>query len=118
MNQESSQTNSRSSQTISRRQQMLLDKLNEEPDIRKAAAIAHIGRSTLYRWLKDPVFHSALHQKQNEIHQDTLFALRAYTRSALSVLKELLESPNEQLRLKAGNALLMYSQRYDIAAMK
>ena len=99
------------------RQQRLLEQLIEEPDIHKAAVMEHIGRSTL-RWLKEPAFQEALYQKRSEIHRDTILEMHCYTRKALHVLKELLESPNEQVRLKAGNALIAHSLRREIAAMK
>ena len=96
---------------LSERQKMLLTLHLEEPDIRKAAKKAGIGRTTLYRWLNQPEFSVALNTQRYNSYMEALSVIRISANHAIQTLNNLLESDNEEIRRKVSNDILTHTLR-------
>jgi transposase-like protein len=96
---------------LTSRQKMLLQIHLEEPDIRKAAKQAGIGRTTLYRWLKQPAFTNALNRQRHEVYTDAISVIRISATKAIEVLNGLLDSEDEQMRRQVSNDILTHTLR-------
>ena len=51
---------------VTLKQHLALGALLTEADVSKAADAAAVSRTTIYRWLKDPVFQNALSAAESE----------------------------------------------------
>lgn len=64
-----------------------------------------VDRSTVHRWLTDPFFVAQLEARRDEVVESMLDLQVLAGRMATAKLIELLESPNEQVALRAAIAL-------------
>jgi transposase len=71
-----------------------------------AAEMASVSRNTIYRWLEDPDFENAVEDYKNEALTGIARKMVSLTVRVLEVLEEILESGNENMRLRAAAALL------------
>jgi hypothetical protein len=111
MTEDREQAESPRKEQLSERQKMLLARHLEEPDIRKAAKEAGIGRTTLYRWLNEPAFRSALDIQRYACYMEALAVIRISANKAIQTMNNLLDSENEEMRRKASNDILTHTLR-------
>jgi transposase-like protein len=71
-----------------------------------AAEMASVSRNTIYRWLEDEDFIHAVDHYRSEMITGIANKMVTLTMRALEVLEEILESDNENTRLRAAAALL------------
>lgn len=75
--------------------------------------LSGLSRPTLYRWLKDPVFAEALESERREIFSAALSAMKAQIRRAVEKLSALLDSSDENVRLRASDKLISHAVRVE-----
>lgn len=88
------------------RQEKLLAALVTNPDVQAACKTAGVGRTTAYRWLRDPAFRDALARERGALLTDALSAVKAHVTLAVSQLAKLLRSKDDRLRRMACNDIL------------
>src|SRR5436189_134512 len=67
--------------------------------------------STLHRWLNDPIFVAELEARRDEIVESMLDQHLLASRMATAKLMGLIDSPNEQIALRAAAILYAGGQR-------
>ena len=72
----------------------------------EGARLASVGRATLYRWMEDDHFRSALKTTRSEAADLARTELEGLMLKAVLVLAESLEDPAASVRLRAANAAL------------
>ena len=72
-----------------RRQEKALEALLVEPDLRKAAKLAGVGESTLYRWLKEPAFSDRYKELRKQAFDTVLHRLQASASEAVETLRSI-----------------------------
>ena len=72
----------------------------------EGARLASVGRATLYRWVEDDQFRSALERTRSEAAELARTELEGLMLKAVLVLAESLEDPSPNVRLRAANAAL------------
>jgi transposase-like protein len=83
------------------RQQRAIACLLSSPTIEAASKKAGVSRSTLYEWLKIPAFQEELEWTKRSQFQAAVGQLRSLVPEAIQGLKDLAQSSNEQIRLRA-----------------
>ena len=71
-----------------------------------AAQRAHVGRTTLYAWLRNPVFRDELKRRQGEVFDVALGRLKSLAGNAIKGLGELLEAKSESVKRSACRDIL------------
>jgi len=74
--------------------------------VKDASEKAGVTRKTVYRWLDDDAFKSEVVRVQNIVLERVGSRLSALALKGLSVMDELLDSEDENVRLRASSALL------------
>ena len=72
----------------------------------EGARLASVGRATLYRWMEDDQFRSALERTRSEAAELARTELQGLMLKAVLVLAESLEDSAPNVRLRAANAAL------------
>jgi hypothetical protein len=74
-------------------------------------ACRQAGRSTsrVHVWLKQPAFRAALKQAQDEAFADGIARIKGNVTKAVDVLVELLESEDNQIRIRAAENVIEYA---------
>ena len=85
--------------------------LVEYGSVSRAAAECKLSRQTLYRWLKEPLFASALKEASSEQVSELSRRLTAITLKAVDRLERLLDSDSEQQRRLAADSVLTHALR-------
>ena len=92
--------------TLSPRQRRAIIALVTCATVEEAAKAAQIGKTTIYKWLKEPSFADALEEARQEQAQEALTFLRSCLLRATRKLSDLLGSPNEGIAHRAAVSLL------------
>lgn len=90
------------------RQWSALPFLAATPNIRLAARVVGIGKSTLYRWLEDPGFRDELTRLRRETADLARIELQGLMLRSVSVLAESMEHDDQALRLRAARYALTF----------
>lgn len=90
------------------RQQRAILALLTEPTQQAAARAARIGEKTVRRWLHNEDFAEALAEARKTQASEALSALRSSLQEAVTKLRELLHSENENIAVKAAATLLTH----------
>lgn len=93
------------------KQAMAVELLVSGMTISDVARQLEIDRSTVHRWLNDPVFMAELEARRDELVESMLDQHLLANRMATAKLMELMESPNEQVALRAAATLYAGGQR-------
>ncbi len=103
-------------ENLSEKQQKALIALMQEPSITRAIEKSDVGRSTMYRWLKDPAFAAARRGMLNEALSNATARLKAEAEASVQTLAELRDSRETPptARLGAASKLLEYAFRADV----
>lgn len=75
-----------SGKTLSSKQETVLGALLTDPNLSRVAARTGVGRSTIYRWMKDPQFRSALRQARREVVESAIGQLQTASAQAVETL--------------------------------
>lgn len=65
--------------------------------------------STVHRWLKQPEFRAALKQAQDEAFSEGIIRIKSNVTKAVDVLVELLESEDNQIKIRAAENVIEYA---------
>ena len=87
---------------LTRRQQAALPIVAVAPTIAQAATDSGVSQRTLYRWLKDPDFRDAVSSFLHECSNLGLQHIQAQTLMAASVFADVMQGPDQALRLRAA----------------
>jgi len=102
-------THNQNQEKLTDRQKCLLVELVRTTDIQAAAKTASVARSTVYRWLQDPVFAEELTRKRNQTMNEALESVKTLTGRAARELGALLDTEDERLRRQICRDILAHS---------
>lgn len=71
-----------------------------------------IARSTFYNWLKIPEYIEELNFQKRELVRSAMIELKTSTTKAVQVLKKLLNSKNEMIRLRTATTILDFTKDF------
>ena len=97
--------------TLTHRQYLAIECLASSPTIAHAAKRAGVGRTTLYRWLKDPVFKAACEQRRTEALSFTKQRTKELLAKTFDNLDDMLRSPDPNVRVQVGKIVMEYQAR-------
>jgi hypothetical protein len=88
-----------------------IDALLREPTVVAAARVSGIGETTMFRWLKDPLFDATYKQLRARLLEGTLTALQSASVEAVSCLLEVIRDQAAQpsARVTAAKTVLEFS---------
>ena len=98
---------------LTRRQLHAMPYLLVAPTLAEAARMAHVGRTTLWRWLKDPVFRMGLERLRSEASTLAREEFQGLVPKALHVLDQLIEHPGWNVRLRSVEVALSVGLKAD-----
>ena len=96
------------SEALTHRQLSFIPYLLSCTTIEEACRQANISKPTAYKWKKEDVFKDELRRRSDEIHEATLQRLIAGMDAGVAKLRELLNSENENVALRAANDLIAH----------
>ncbi|GAI90160.1 unnamed protein product [marine sediment metagenome] len=82
--------------------------LLEDKDVKDAAKHAKVGRASLYRWMKDPLFQQRLQDSREILFFEGLDRLKGAMAKAARTLIKLLSSSDEGQQRLAAKTILDY----------
>jgi len=101
----------RSSERRKYKQAMAVELLASGMTVTEVARQLGADPSTLHRWLNDPIFVAELEARRDEIVESMLDQHLLASRMATAKLMGLIDSPNEQIALRAAAILYAGGQR-------
>jgi hypothetical protein len=96
---------------LTARQKKLLTVLVGMTDLKAAANIAGVGRTTAHRWMKEPLFLEELTRLRDRALTEALSTVKSYTAQAAEELAKLLHTGDERLRRQICNDIMSHSLR-------
>lgn len=86
--------------------------LIEQPTVPKAAEVSGVATSTIYRWLKEPVFASAYREARRESFRHAIGMTQRYAPAAIQTLMKVMQDPAaaHNAKVSAATALLKFSR--------
>ena len=81
------------------------------PSVGQAAKKVGLSKATLYRWMQEPDFRTALRSARREIVDATIGRLQAVTTEAVTALHKALTCHTPTVRVSAARAILGFSFR-------
>lgn len=97
--------------TLTARQMKLAATLAADDDVQAACTATGVGRTTAYRWLKEPAFQEALARQRDLAFSAVLDSLKSKASRAVAELEKLLNVPDDRLRRLVCNDILIYAWR-------
>ena len=91
---------------LSQKQIKLIPLLITTGNIEKACSEAGISRNTYYLWIKDDDFKDELRSQMEGAYFDNVNGLKGLTCKAINVLGDLLNSDDEQVKVKVATTIL------------
>jgi len=88
------------------RQLNALPELASSRTVEEASERSGVGRTTFYRWLRNPAFALELQFYQQEVMEASRAKLANHMMRAVDVLGELLQSKNDSIRRQAARDIL------------
>ena len=92
--------------TLSSRQLAALPHIAASPTVAEAARSSGIGRTTLYRWLRDEEFRRSVDTLRSEAGDIAKAALQALMLRGIVVLSDAMDDPDAGIRLRAASTTL------------
>lgn len=114
MTQDHSQSTGPTSE-LTHRQYRAIECLASSPTVADAAKRVGVGRATLYRWLKDPVFKAACEQRRAETLSFTKQRTKELLAKTFDNLEDMLRSPDPSVRMQGGKIVMEYQARFHAA---
>jgi len=96
---------------LSRRQMLTLPIIAAAPNLTQAAKEAGISEATLRRWRRDEHFRAELDRLTAEIADTTRQGLKDLTLQGFRVIRELMQDPDPEVRLRAARAAIIVGIR-------
>ena len=97
--------------TLTTRQMKLVAALAADDDVQAACTAAGVGRTTAYRWFKEPAFQEALARQRDLAFSKAMDTLKSKASRAVSELEKLLDVGDDRLRRLVCNDILVYAWR-------
>lgn len=94
--------------SLSLRQQSALPVVALSPSLNQAANTSGIGKTTLRRWMNDPVFREEVIRTRQEAAELARHEIRGVTLRAVSVINDAMEDPDPVIRLRAARYALSF----------
>jgi len=91
---------------LTHRQLQAIAAILDTESMEAAARLAHVGRTTLYAWLREPAFRAELKRRQNEIFDAALARLKSLVGNAVNGLGELVKAESESVKRAACRDIL------------
>ena len=88
------------------KQYLILEALCHLGTVEAACKQVKIGRTTYYRWLKDPDFIKSLKDKKRFVYEHSINSMKNLFSQAVSSYQDLLYSKNDAIRLKATSEII------------
>jgi transposase-like protein len=106
--------------TLTPKQEKAIIELLNQPTIEMAAKAVGVNYTTLYRWLKDPVFNRAYKRIQDKAVENALSKMQNFTNESADILMGIArdETVNTSIRLNAIKIIwdtVMKTRNNDIA---
>ena len=97
---------------LSARQQQAIICLLSEPNIAAAAEQAHVGRRTLFRWLRESAFQEAYTAAKHEAFAQAMALARANCGKAVKFLVDLVDDAEAPLspRVQAAKTIIDFAR--------
>lgn len=86
--------------------------LLREPSVQKAAEAVGVDESTLYRWLREPVFSRSYREARREAFRQAISLTQRYAPAAVQTLMKVMADPGaaHSAKVSAATALLKFSR--------
>lgn len=97
--------------TLTVNQRRLVAALAADDDVQAACAATGVGRTTAYRWFKEPAFQEALARQRDLAFSTALDSLKSKASRAVAELEKLLNVGDDRLRRLVCNDILLYAWR-------
>jgi hypothetical protein len=91
---------------LTAKQALVISKVLQSANTAAGIRAAGISKTLYYEWLKIPAFKAELERQQKEIITESFNSLKAATGEAVAVLRELLKSREESIRLRTAQTIL------------
>lgn len=91
---------------LTERQLAALPYLVASPTLSEGTEMAHVGRTTLWRWMQDDDFRQELERLRKEAAELAHAELNGLMFKAAQVLGEAMEDPNAYVRLRAARTAI------------
>jgi len=98
--------------TVTEKQLKAIPVILEAKSIAEGVKKARISRTTFYEWLKDSKFKAEFTRQRKEVVELALHELKASASEAVKVLRELLKSESEAIRLRASITILEHVSKF------
>lgn len=98
--------------TLSEKQLKAIPLILGATSITEGVKSARISKTTFYEWLKDPLFKSEYDRQRKESITLALDELKGLTGEAVKVLRALLKSKKEGVKLRTATAILDHVGRF------
>lgn len=80
--------------------------------VKEAARKAGVRLTTVFKWLKDPLFKAELNRLREEVVSNVVDRLKMHCMKATDVLIDLMESENEAIRRGCANDILNHTHTF------
>lgn len=81
------------------------------PNVEQAAKLAGVSRETVYRWMREDAFQTALMEARREMRSTAIAELQAATAAAVGALRRNLAAGVPTVEVSAARAILEYGFR-------
>lgn len=97
---------------LSADQQKAIIALINEPTVKRAAEVVGVAETTLYRWMRDPVFSKASREARRENFRQAISPTQRYAPAAVQTLMKVMQDPGaaHASKVSAATALLKFSR--------
>jgi hypothetical protein len=99
-------------QKLTKRQVQAIPAILAAKSITDGCREARVSRTQFYTWLEQPDFRAEYERQRSALIDVALDALKASTGEAVEVLKALLKSRNDNVKLRASTAILEHVGRF------
>ncbi len=89
------------SASLTLRQLRTIAAILNTPNMEAAARRARVGRTTIYKWLREPAFRGELTHQQNEVFDAAFVRIKILVGKAVNGLGDLIEAKSESVKRAA-----------------
>jgi len=88
------------------KQRSLIPLIIQFGDIERACKEANVSKGSYYKWLELPAFKNELETQRTNVYKDSLWQLKSLVNKSVSVLNELIDNKDDNMRFKVANSVL------------
>ncbi len=103
---------SKQNKNLTRRQLSAIPIILSASTITEGLERARVSRAAFYKWITEPAFKAELERRRREVVDSALHELKISAYEAVRVLRELLYSENERIRLKTAISFLDHISKF------